>query len=95
MGTEKDYSELTAHEAEAFWKELTWENAEIASDDIGGFRRETAKKLICAIQDAFQRLGFGPVGTPTIAIYAEEFFRLARLPHPEHDCPFPSEEVDA
>lgn len=84
-----DYNDMTESEQDDFWKEVTWENAEMAADDIGGWRRETAKKLIEGIQDRFKRLGFGPVGTPAIAVYADELARLARLPYPEHDCPLP------
>ena len=81
--------DMTDIEQDNFWKEVTWENAEMAAADVVGWRRETAKKLIEGIQDSFKRLGFGPAGTPAIAIYAEELALLARLHYPEHDCSLP------
>lgn len=86
---------MTDFEQDNFWKEATWENAAMAVGDVMSMRHKNAKKLIEGIQDSFKRLGFGDVGTPTIAVYAEELARLARLPFPENDCPLPTSDVEA
>ncbi|WP_395541542.1 hypothetical protein [Neotabrizicola sp. sgz301269] len=93
-----DYDDMNEAQHEAFWNEVTWENAEIAAAKVGGMRRDAAMKLIEGIQDGFKRLGFGSVGCPTIAIYAEELARLAQLPEPAHNVQLlemPSEEAVA
>lgn len=76
---------MTEGQQEKYWAELSWETAEIATAAVGGWRRETAKKLMKSIQDTFDQHGFGPVGTPAIAIYAEELAMLARLPYSDHE----------
>lgn len=88
-----NYDDMTEAEQDAFWKEATWEKAEMAAEDVYRWRREAANKLIEAIEDHFKRLGFGGVGNPALAIYAEELARLARLPYPEHDCQLSSSPI--
>lgn len=84
-----DYNDMNEAQEEAFWKEVTWENAESAVGDVYCWRREAANKVMEGLQDSFKRLGFGVVGNPTIAVYADELARLARLPDPTQDYQLP------
>jgi hypothetical protein len=89
-----DYNDMTDAQQDAFWQEVTWENAEAAVGDVYCWRREAANKVMEGLQESIKRLGFGGLGNPTIAVYAEELARLARLPDPTHDCLLPTTPAD-
>lgn len=86
MKTEKYYDDMTETEEAEFWNKIAQGHVKWALTQIKDMRRESAKKLIIAIQDTFQRHDFGYIGKPVIAVYAAELALLAQLPESDYDC---------